>query len=121
MVATEFLDGLLACGTTTALVFGSHFAPAMDLLFTEAETRGLNVTAGLVLSDRILRADLLSTPDRALAESRELIERWHGRGGCGTRSLRGSRCPRRRRSCPSAWTSCRTRRAAGRTSGSPRT
>ncbi len=80
MVAKEFLDGLLACGTTTALVFGSHFAPAMDLLFTEAEIRGLNVTAGLVLSDRILRADLLSTPDRALAESRELIQRWHGKG-----------------------------------------
>ncbi len=79
-VAGEFLDGLLACGTTTALVFGSHFAPAMHLLFTEAETRGLNVTAGLVLSDRILREDLLSTPDRASAESRELIERWHGKG-----------------------------------------
>ncbi len=79
-VATEFLDGLLACGTTTALVFGSHFAPAMDLLFTEAAARGLNVTAGLVLSDRILRDDLLCTPERALAESRELIERWHGKG-----------------------------------------
>ena len=35
----------------------------MDVLFTEAETRGLNVTAGLVLSDRILREDLLCTPD----------------------------------------------------------
>ena len=35
-VATEFLDGLLACGTTTALVFGSHFAPAVDVLFAAA-------------------------------------------------------------------------------------
>ena len=79
-VADEFLDGLLRSGTTSALVFGAHFAPAVDILFTGAERRGLNVTAGLVLSDRILRSDLLTTPERALAQSRALIERWHGRG-----------------------------------------
>ncbi len=79
-VAADFLDGLLSSGTTTALVFGSHFAPAMDVLFAGAEQRGLRITAGLVLSDRILRGDLLSTPERALAESRDLIQRWHGRG-----------------------------------------
>ena len=79
-MAAEFLDGLLACGTTTALVFGSHFAPAMDVLFAGAEQRGLNITAGLVLSDRILRPDLLCTPEQAAAESRKLIERWHGKG-----------------------------------------
>ncbi len=61
-MADEFLDGLLACGTTTALVFGSHFAAAMDVLFDGAAQRGLNITAGLVLSDRILRPDLLCTP-----------------------------------------------------------
>ena len=31
-VAEEFLDGLLHSGTTSALVFGSHFAAAMDRL-----------------------------------------------------------------------------------------
>ena len=36
-VASEFLDGLLASGTTSALVFGSHFAAAMDELFAAAE------------------------------------------------------------------------------------
>jgi guanine deaminase len=80
LVAREFLSGLLTSGTTTALVFGSHFAPAMDVLFTRAHEIGLNVTAGLVLSDRVLREDLLCTPERALAESRDLIERWHGKG-----------------------------------------
>ncbi len=78
-VAGEFLDGLLTCGTTSALVFGSHFAGAMEELFAGAETRGLNITTGLVLSDRILRPDLLCTPDTGLAESRKLLERWHGR------------------------------------------
>ncbi|MET3803642.1 guanine deaminase [Nakamurella sp. UYEF19] len=79
-VADEFLDGLVSCGTTSALVFGAHFAPAMDLLFAGAEQRGLNVTSGLVLSDRILREDLLTTPERGRAESEALIARWHGRG-----------------------------------------
>ena len=79
-VAGEFLDGLLASGTTSALVFGSHFAAAMDELFGAAGERGLNVTSGLVLSDRILRPDLLQSPERALADSTDLIRRWHGRG-----------------------------------------
>ena len=79
-VAGEFLDGLVASGTTTALVFGSHFAPAMDELFAAAERRGLNITSGLVLSDRILRPDLLNSPETALADSADLILRWHDRG-----------------------------------------
>lgn len=79
-VAGEFLDGLLHSGTTSALVFGSHFATAMDALFTGAQQRGLNITSGLVLSDRILRPDLLCTPDRGRLESQQLIERWHGKG-----------------------------------------
>jgi guanine deaminase len=79
-VAGEFLDGLLASGTTSALVFGSHFPGAMDELFAAAELRELNITSGLVLSDRILRPDLLQSPQAALADSAQLIGRWHGRG-----------------------------------------
>jgi guanine deaminase len=79
-VAAEFLDGLVAAGTTSALVFGSHFAAAMDELFAAAARRGLNITSGLVLSDRILRPDLLSSPETALADSADLILRWHDRG-----------------------------------------
>jgi guanine deaminase len=79
-VATDFLAGLVSSGTTTALVFGAHFAAAMDVFFEQAEQVGLNITSGLVVSDRILRPDLLCTPDQALTRSRELIRRWHGRG-----------------------------------------
>ena len=79
-VAAEFLDGLVASGTTSALVFGSHFAPAMDELFAAAGQRGLNITSGLVLSDRILRPELLNSPETALADSADLILRWHDRG-----------------------------------------
>ena len=79
-VAAEFLDGLVASGTTTALVFGSHFAPAMDELFTAAARRGLNITSGLVLSDRKLPHDLLNSPETGLADSADLILRWHDQG-----------------------------------------
>jgi guanine deaminase len=79
-VATDFVSGLARAGTTTALVFGSHFAPAVDTLFTEATRVGLRVTSGLVLSDRILREDLFTTPERAYAEGLELAKRWHGVG-----------------------------------------
>ncbi len=78
-VADEFLDGLLHSGTTSALVFGSHFAAAMDVLFAGALARGLNVTSGLVVSDRILPADLLTTPERARSEAQALVDRWHGK------------------------------------------
>jgi guanine deaminase len=77
-VATDFVDGLARAGTTTALVFGSHFATAVDALFEEATRVGLRVTSGLVLSDRILRKDLFTTPERAHAEGLELAKRWHG-------------------------------------------
>ena len=79
-VAGEFLAALAQAGTTTALVFGAHFASAMDIFFAAARRSGLRITAGQVVSDRILRPDLLTTPETALAEGRKLIERWHGDG-----------------------------------------
>ena len=79
-VAGEFLGGLAAAGTTTALVFGAHFASAVDILFAEAAERGLRITSGLVVSDRILRPDLLTTAKAAYDEGRTLAERWHGVG-----------------------------------------
>lgn len=79
-VAQEFLRGLVSSGTTTALVFGSHFAGAMDALFTAAHASGLRVTSGLVMSDRLLREELLATPTQAVAAAQDLARRWHGRG-----------------------------------------
>ena len=79
-VADEFLSGLARAGTTTALVFGAHFATAMETFFAAAGRSGLRITAGQAVSDRLLRPDLLTTPEVALAEGRKLIERWHGDG-----------------------------------------
>jgi guanine deaminase len=83
-VAAEFVSGLVAAGTTSALVFGSHFAGAVDSLFAESTRVGLRVTTGLVVSDRVLRQDLLSTPSRAYEEGRALAERWLAKDVEGT-------------------------------------
>ncbi|MFG1906758.1 guanine deaminase [Kribbella sp. NPDC048928] len=79
-VANEFVRGLAAAGTTSALVFGAHYADAVDALFSAAAQVGLRITSGLVLSDRLLRPELLTTPVRAYAESLALANRWHGVG-----------------------------------------
>jgi guanine deaminase len=78
-VADDFVDGLARAGTTTALVFGAHFAPAMDVLFERAAACGLRIAAGLVVSDRVLRADLATTPEQAYADGLALAQRWHGK------------------------------------------
>lgn len=79
-VAQDFVRGLVAAGTTSALVFGSHFAPAVDALFEEVSAVGLRVTAGLVVSDRGLPEPLLTDPERAYEEALALAARWHGTG-----------------------------------------
>lgn len=79
-LAGEFVTALADAGTTTALVFGSHFAPAVDELFTAAAAAGLRVTSGLVVGDRLLRDELHTTPERAYEEGRALASRWHGTG-----------------------------------------
>ena len=79
-VAREFIHALASHGTTTALVFGAHFASATAALFEAAAAAGLRVAAGEALSDCWLREELLQTPERAYRESSLLIERFHGRG-----------------------------------------
>jgi guanine deaminase len=79
-VARRFVHALASHGTTTALVFGAHFAPATAALFEAAQAAGLRIAAGQVLSDRLLRPELHQAPERAYRESSELIQRFHGRG-----------------------------------------
>ncbi|ROP28851.1 guanine deaminase [Couchioplanes caeruleus] len=79
-VAAEFVGALIGAGTTTALVFGSHFATAVDTLFEAAAASRLRITSGLVVSDRMLREDLHTTAQRGYDEGRALAQRWHGTG-----------------------------------------
>lgn len=78
--AKEFLRGMLRNGTTTAVVFGAHFAGAMEEFFREAEATGFRAVSGMVISDRNLRPELHVSKAQALEQSLELARRWHGRG-----------------------------------------
>jgi guanine deaminase len=82
-IAREFIRALASHGTTAALVFVAHFSAATAALFEEAGTAGLRVISGLVVSDRMLLAELHQTPDAAYRESADLIARYHGRGRLG--------------------------------------
>ncbi len=78
-VADRFVRALAQNGTTTALVFGSHFPGAQEALFEAACAAGLRLFSGLVMSDRGLRPELEVSVERAVEVNRRLIERWHGR------------------------------------------
>src|SRR5579859_3630851 len=45
-VAETFVRALAANGTTTALVFGSHFPAAQEALFSAADASGLRIVSG---------------------------------------------------------------------------
>jgi guanine deaminase len=96
-IARAFVRGLARNGTTAALVFGSHFPAAQDALFAAAEGSGLRIASGLVVSDRNLMAELHTSPQDAYAQSRALMDRWHGRG-----RLRYAVTPRFSLSCTDA-------------------
>ena len=78
--ARRFVAALAGHGTTTALVFGAHFAPATASLFEAAGEAGLRIISGLVFSDRFLPSPLLQTAERAYGDSTELIRRFHRQG-----------------------------------------
>ena len=78
--ANHFLDELLRCGTTTAQVFGTVHPESVEGFFTAAEHRDLRMICGKVLMDRNGPQGLLDTPETSYIDSKNLIERWHGRG-----------------------------------------
>jgi guanine deaminase len=96
-LARDFVRGLVANGTTTALVFGAHFPEAQEIFFAEAERSGLRIASGLAVSDRDLRPELRRTPEAAYEAGRELARQWHGKG-----RLRYAVTPRFSLSCSEA-------------------
>lgn len=79
-VADVFLAELLRNGTTTALVFGSVHKQSVEALFSAADQLNLRMIAGKVMMDRNAPDYLVDTPESGYADSKELIERWHGKG-----------------------------------------
>ena len=78
--AKLFLGELLRNGTTTALVFGSVHKQSVDAFFEQAEKLNLRMIAGKVMMDRNAPDYLTDTAESSYADSKALIERWHGKG-----------------------------------------
>ena len=79
-VAEIFLDELLRNGTTTALAIATVHKESVDAFFTAARTRRMRMICGKVLMDRNAPEYLTDTPESGYQQSKELIERWHGKG-----------------------------------------
>ncbi len=78
-VAPQFLDALLAHGTTSAVVFPTVHKASVDALFAAGQARGMRLIAGKVLMDRYAPSELRDDVATAEREMAELIARWHGR------------------------------------------
>ncbi len=74
-----FLDELLKNGTTTALVFGTVHKQSVETFFEAADKRQLRMIAGKVMMDRNAPSNLTDTPQSSYQDSKELIERYHGK------------------------------------------
>ena len=79
-VADEFLHGLVAPARPRPWSSAPTSPPRWTPSSRRRERTGLRITAGQVLSDRVLPEPLLTTADAGLAEGATLIERWHGSG-----------------------------------------
>ncbi len=81
-LAPRAFAALAAAGTTTAVLYGAVFEDSMDASFAAAEAHGIRVVLGKVMMDRLRYDPSLSDAqvlDVSLRQSRDLIERWHGR------------------------------------------
>ncbi|QXI30247.1 guanine deaminase [Pseudomonas vanderleydeniana] len=79
-VADIFIRELLRNGTTTALVFASVHPESVEAFFEAAQKLDLRMIAGKVMMDRNAPDYLTDTAESSYAESKALIERWHGKG-----------------------------------------
>lgn len=79
-VAEFFLDELLRCGTTTAMVYCTVHPQSVDAFFAASEARNLRMVAGKVMMDRHSPDFLRDTAEGGARDTEELIRRWHKRG-----------------------------------------
>ena len=79
-VARFFLDELLRCGTTTAMVYCTVHPESVEAFFMESEARNLRMVAGKVMMDRNCPEFLRDTAESGARESEDLIKKWHKRG-----------------------------------------
>ena len=78
--AEFFLDELARNGTTTAVAYCTAHPASAEALFAEAHKRNAGMIAGNSVMNRNGPPGLLAPAATAIADSRDLIRRWHGTG-----------------------------------------
>ena len=81
-IADFFVAELLRNGSTAASVFCTSAPGSVDAIFAAAQQVNMLLLAGKMMMDRHAPATLLDTAQASYADSKRLIERWHGRGRC---------------------------------------
>ncbi|AZB56288.1 guanine deaminase [Cereibacter sphaeroides] len=79
-ISGRYLDLTLAHGTTTVCSYATIHPESVDAFFEAAGARGLRAYAGKTCMDRNAPEGLRDTAESAYADSKRLLERWHGRG-----------------------------------------
>ncbi|ACM00065.1 Guanine deaminase [Cereibacter sphaeroides KD131] len=79
-ISGRYLDLTLAHGTTTVCSYATIHPESVDAFFEAAAARGLRAYAGKTCMDRNAPEGLRDTAESAYADSKRLLERWHGRG-----------------------------------------
>lgn len=79
-IADFFLNELLKCGTTTALVFGTVHKTSVEAFFEASQALNTRMICGKVMMDRNAPEALCDTPESSYQDSKDLIERWHQKG-----------------------------------------
>lgn len=79
-IAVKYFDEMLRNGTTTPVAYCSVHKTSAEAYFAEAERRNIRALGGKVLMDRNAPDGLLDTPQSAYDDTKELIEKWHGKG-----------------------------------------
>jgi guanine deaminase len=78
--AEFFLDELARNGTTTALAYCTAHPASAEALFAAAHKRNVGMIAGNAIMNRNGPPGLLAPAPNAIADSRDLLRRWHGTG-----------------------------------------
>lgn len=77
-VASTFADELLKNGTTAALVFATVHPQSVGPMFEAAQARNMRLITGKVLMDTGCPQALRDSVESGYADSRALLEQWHG-------------------------------------------
>lgn len=109
----HFFDNLLASGTTTAQAFTTGSLTCNEVFFEEASRRNMRMIAGLTGIDRHVPDYFANTPEQFYADSKTLIEKYHGVGrnlyaitprfGFGASNELMAQCRRLKAEYPELW------------------